>query len=176
MKLVFISDIHGNIKNLPIIEKIDCDNLIVLGDLYHRYAENSEVLNDEEVTNFILRNKEKILCVKGNCDSENDYKLLGLPCNEEIKILDNKNVLMCSHGNKLNYYHRSYANEDCFVIYGHEHIPYIMPEGNTIYVCVGSISNPRQGSSASYAVYDNGDIMLFDISGKLISFYTKKKI
>lgn len=44
MKLLFISDIHGIKTNLPKIKEIfikeNCDNLVVLGDLYYNYPSN----------------------------------------------------------------------------------------------------------------------------------------
>ena len=72
MKILFISDIHGITTNLKYIENLITENgfdkLIILGDIYSPYGDCIRVKE------FIETYKDKVICVKGNCDSNIDLK------------------------------------------------------------------------------------------------------
>ena len=76
MKLVIASDIHGSAyycrKLLERLEEEKEDRLILLGDvLYH--GPRNDLPKDyapKEVIAMLNPLKEKILCVRGNCDTE----------------------------------------------------------------------------------------------------------
>ena len=78
MKLVIASDIHGSAyycrKLLKRLEEEKEDRLILLGDvLYH--GPRNDLPKDyapKEVIAMLNPLKEKILCVRGNCDTEVD--------------------------------------------------------------------------------------------------------
>ena len=78
MKLVIASDIHGSAyycrKLLERLEEEKEDRLILLGDvLYH--GPRNDLPKDyapKEVIAMLNPLKEKILCVRGNCDTEVD--------------------------------------------------------------------------------------------------------
>ena len=78
MKILFISDIHGIKTNLPKIkekfETLNCDKLVVLGDLYYIGPRNKmiEGYDIDYVKEFLESFKDKLICIKGNCDSEVD--------------------------------------------------------------------------------------------------------
>lgn len=173
MKILFISDIHGIITNLNVIYKYNFDTLVFLGDLYNNgYEENSEI-NNEDVKNFMINNRSKIICIKGNCDNNFDYIALNIPVNEDfIKIKDGEKTIVCSHGNKYNRYNYSFVADADAVIYGHEHIPYIEKINGTVYICVGSLSKPRGGSKSSFGFYDNGTFIIYDVDGQIIDKIT----
>lgn len=80
MKILFISDIHGiniNLKKIEkVIEKEKIDKLVVLGDLYYAgptYNQKYEV-NSMNVKDTLTKYSDKIICLKGNCDSDVDIK------------------------------------------------------------------------------------------------------
>ena len=85
MKLVIASDIHGSAyycrKLLKRLEKEKEDRLILLGDvLYH--GPRNDLPKDyapKEVIAMLNPLKEKILCVRGNCDTEVDQMVLEFP-------------------------------------------------------------------------------------------------
>lgn len=82
MKLVIASDIHGSAyycrKLLERLEEEKEDRLILLGDvLYH--GPRNDLPKDyapKEVIAMLNPLKEKILCVRGNCDTEVDQMVL----------------------------------------------------------------------------------------------------
>ena len=85
MKLVIASDIHGSAyycrKLLERVEKEQPDRLVFLGDiLYH--GPRNDLPKDyapKEVIAMLNPLKEKILCVRGNCDTEVDQMVLEFP-------------------------------------------------------------------------------------------------
>jgi len=174
MRIMFISDIHGIRTNLDIIKKYDFDTLVILGDLYHNgFPHEDHEIDNASVKDFIMKNKEKIVCLKGNCDHSYDYVDLGLPVNDDyIKIVDKNITMYCSHGHKYNYRNFSFLDTKGVVIYGHEHVPYIEKVDGTIYICVGSISRPREGSKASFCRYESGEFTLYSVEGQIINSIT----
>ena len=172
MKILFISDIHGDAQNLNKLNTNYYDNIVILGDLFNGFTLNENI----KVKDFIVNNRDKIVCVKGNCDSDYDFINLGLPCNKDyICIKDNNLNIYCTHGHRYNYRNLSYLGSSGIIIYGHEHVPSINVFNDVIYICVGSISKPRYGSDYSYCVYEDGNFTIYSITGEIVDFITTKK-
>lgn len=78
MKWMIALDIHGSAtycrKMLKRFEDENADSLILLGDLLYHGPRNDlpEEYNPKAVIVMLNEYKSKILCVKGNCDSEVD--------------------------------------------------------------------------------------------------------
>ncbi len=72
MKILHISDIHGKVENLLLVEKyfLECDLVLVSGDLTH--------MGDQLAMSKVLQYLplEKTLAVLGNCDYPNAIKAL----------------------------------------------------------------------------------------------------
>ena len=77
-KYLIISDIHGSNyyanKINEICKRENPDKIILLGDLYYHGPRNPlpKEYNPMKVAELLNSLKEKILCVKGNCDAEVD--------------------------------------------------------------------------------------------------------
>lgn len=170
MKILFFSDIHGVTRNLDfidnLIKKENFDKIIVLGDLYYSGPnyKGSHIINSLEVKEFLTRYKEKMFCVRGNCDSDVDIKASDFPISDELLLLnvDGLNIY-CTHGDKYNFENSRKFCQTGILIYGHEHIPYIKNINDTTYICVGSVSLPKDEMGASYAVYENKKMTLYSI-------------
>lgn len=173
MKMLFISDIHGIYENLDyiddLIKKKKFDKLIVLGDLYYCISSymNNLNINADVVKNFLERHKDILICMKGNCDSLVDISISNFPIlsNFYTLLVDDLEIYI-THGNEFNKNNNNFNNG--ILVYGHEHIPYIVKDNTMIYICVGSISLPRGGSKPSYMIYDDRHFTLYDIEGNII--------
>lgn len=166
MKILFISDIHGIYDNIPLIDKEliedKIDKLVVLGDLY--LGGNDRNLIDD----FLLKYKDKLICMKGNCDTLSDvYKARFLMIPDISLIAVDGLSIYITHGDKYNIYNNDKIDKGVLV-YGHEHYPYIEKEDNMVYINVGSISKPRNGSNASYMIYENHLFTIYDIYGNVL--------
>lgn len=129
MKILFISDIHGKITNLKYIDdliiKENFDKIVVLGDLYYSgFIENYEEINPNLVKDLLMKYSDKIICLKGNCDSLVDIKTTDLPISDLALIhVDNIDMYL-THGDVYNI-ENSNKFKNCILIYGHKHYPFI---------------------------------------------------
>ena len=85
MKYLVISDIHGSAESLE--KALDCfgkqaDYLLLCGDYLNHGPRNPlpEGWNPKQVASVLNENKERIICVRGNCDAEVDEMVLEFPC------------------------------------------------------------------------------------------------
>ncbi len=143
MKIVVVSDSHGNLSNfLELLKLIDYDLVIHLGDL----------TDDARLIKAGI-NKD-LIYVRGNCDS---YDLETKE--EEVLEVAGKKIFI-SHGHKYNvkenlnriYYRGQELGAD-LVLFGHTHIPYIR-RGHPSLFNPGSLSLPRFGQEATYGVLE----------------------
>ena len=109
MRLMFISDIHGISTNLKKIkmkfDEFNCDKLVVLGDLYYIGPRNRmiEGYNIQEVQSFLESMKDKLICIRGNCDSEVDLMVSQFPIINDLSvIMTENNDLYITHGHIYN--------------------------------------------------------------------------
>ena len=175
MKILFISDIHGIDNNLKRIEKIIekeiIDKLVVLGDLYYAgptYNQKYKV-NSKSVKEILTKYRDKIICLKGNCDSLVDIKSSDFPICDNLALIcvDGLDIYL-THGNEYSFDKNRKFNIKGMLVYGHEHIPYIKKNNDMTYINVGSISLPRDGNKPTYMLYNNKKFTIYDIDGKVI--------
>lgn len=156
MKILFIADIHGRVDNLIKLDN-SFDKLVVLGDVFGpSYDDNQEVLS-------ILKDyQNKLILIRGNCDSPGMLNQIGVPYYDYYSLEVDGLSFGCLHG------HTFSDVRDSIVIFGHKHYPFISSEDNHLWICVGSISYPRNESKCSYAIYENNDLRIIDINQNLI--------
>lgn len=167
MKILFFSDIHGKLDNLKYIEELErqnnFDRIVVLGDLCSYYSYQDSI----DVVKFLNKYLNKLIITRGNCDSDFIMKLINVSTPDLVELnVDNKKLYL-THGHLYSYSKNKIFNNG-ILIYGHEHVPYIKCENDMIYICVGSISLPRNNSKPSYLIYDNNIFTLFDIDKNII--------
>ena len=167
MKIMCISDIHGNIECLnKAIERYreeKAEKLIILGDFSSYYFSST----DFEVAEILNNMAGTIAAVKGNCDSSeaDDLFNFSLGYLKTIEINGIKTTL--THGH---IYNRNNLPENCGKIFlsGHTHIGMIEQIGERIIANPGSISKPRGGTRKSYLTIDEEKIELKTLDGEII--------
>lgn len=164
MKLMFASDIHGDIvgakKAIDAFKSEGAEKLILLGDLLYFGPRNSlkESYNPQAVIGFLNENREKLLCVRGNCDAEVDQMVLDFPIMAEYAYLcvDGFSMLL-THGHKINKDSAGYLREGEILIHGHTHVLCIERFGKgNLYINPGSTTYPKESNPPSYMIYENG--------------------
>ena len=130
MKLFFISDIHGSLyylkKALEIFRKENADYLVILGDELYHGARNPlpAEYNTIEVTKLLNEFADKIIAVRGNCDSEIDDLVLNYPIMSTYSIvLYGSRRLFLTHGHIYNDDNMPKLSPGDVFIHGHTHIP-----------------------------------------------------
>lgn len=175
MKILFFSDIHGITDNLHFIEEkvneLNIDKIVCLGDLYYAgptYNDDHNV-DGNSVLAFLSQYKNRLICMRGNCDSEVDIKISDFPICEKISMINVDGIdIYLTHGHEYNIDKKEKLAEGSVLIYGHKHTPCIEKDNNIICICVGSISLPKNKSNPSYAIYENKTVTLYDIYDDVI--------
>ena len=93
MKIIFASDIHGSAywakELLDAFHHEQADKLVLLGDLLYHGPRNDfpDDYSPKKVFAMLNEMKDKILCVRGNCDSEVDQMVLEFPCLADYSLM-----------------------------------------------------------------------------------------
>lgn len=167
MKILFISDIHGIKTNLLKIKKrfneLNCDKLIVLGDLYYNRNKMFKDYAPNYVREFLESFKENLICIRGNGDSEVDELISNFKIINKLGLITTNNVdIYLTHGHIYN--EDNWDRTNSILIYGHLHKPFIKEFKNNIYINPGSISLPRNDIGPTYLYYDEKQFIIYDIN------------
>jgi len=173
MKIFIASDVHGSAfylkKAIDRAKKEKADRIILLGDIYNHGPRNPfpKDYNPTEVAEILNGIKDKLIVVKGNCDSEVDKLISEFDFVEELCLIIGDKTVLCTHGHIY--------NKDCppqtvynAVIYGHFHTGFIEKKGDTIFANAGSVSLPKNDTPNSYIIVEGNVIMLKTLDGKEI--------
>ena len=172
MKIIVISDIHGSLfymnKIKEIIDKSNVDKIVILGDLYYHGPRNplTQEYNPQQVANILNSYKDKILCVRGNCDAQVDEMISEFKFNDNVKLDINGKRFFFTHGHKYNI--DNLPDNIDVIVYGHFHTGFIKQKDNVICVNSGSISLPKDNTKNSYLIIDDNNIKLMDLDGNVI--------
>ncbi len=176
MKYLIISDIHGSYYYLQqVLENELFDKLILLGDMLPHGPRNDlpSYYEPKKVITILNNLKDKIICVKGNCDAYVDSMVLEFPILDFAVIVDNNISYYLTHGHIYNQDNLLNVNNSV-VLYGHTHISKIENINSNIYINPGSISIPKDGHH-SYAILENGIIKIKDLNQEILNEIDIKK-
>ena len=171
MKVLIASDLHGSYfyakKIVEIFNNEKADKLVLLGDIYNHGPRNNlpEKYSPMQVAEVLNGVKEKLIVVKGNCDSTVDTMISEFDFVENAcLIVENKTVFL-THGHVNNKNAMPKTNYDA-IIYGHFHTCFIEKVGQTTVANAGSLSLPKNGTPNSYILLEDTTLTLKDIDGK----------
>ncbi len=177
MKYVIASDIHGSAyycqKLVDFFENSGADKLVLLGDLLYHGARNPlpKEYDTLKVAELLNDRKQKIVCVRGNCDSEVDQMVLEFPILAEYAILQTESALLyLTHGHKT----PVCLGEKDILVNGHFHVPACEQRQTCLYLNCGSVSIPKENSPHSCLVLEGDELKWYDLeSGEI---YLSKNI
>ena len=173
MKLLIASDIHGSAdycrQLMEAVKKENPAKVLLLGDLlYHgpRNALPSEYA-PKEVAEMLNSIKEKLICVRGNCDSEVDQMMLEFPVLADYAMLCVDGItIYAAHG-----HHNFPALQPGEVVLsGHTHIPADSEKDGVRFMNPGSVSIPKEDSWHGYMVLENGQFLWKNLAGEIQKF------
>lgn len=174
MKLFFMSDIHGSLKyahlGVAAFEREKADYLILLGDLLYHGPRNSlpEEYNPKEVANLLNKYKEKIICVRGNCDAEVDGMILDFPCRADYSLLLHCNRrIFVTHGHIFNESTLPSLSKNDILIYGHTHVPMAKKNHDIFILNPGSISLPKENHPGTYGIIEENKFEVKSLHGEV---------
>lgn len=162
MKTIIASDIHGSAfyarKMIQAFRQEQADRLILLGDLLYHGPRN-DLPRDyapKEVISLLNGLKDRIFCVRGNCEAEVDQMVLPFPVLADYALLEwNQHLVFVTHGHLYNTQNPPPLQPGDILLHGHTHIPADEPWGRgNRYWNPGSVSLPKAGSVHGYMVLD----------------------
>lgn len=180
MKIMFASDIHGSAfycrRLAELFLQSGAERLVLLGDiLYH--GPRNDLPKDyapKEVIAMLNPLKNRILAVRGNCDTEVDQMVLEFPILADYGVLmvDGK-CFYATHGHIYNENNLPPIGDGDILIHGHTHILEAKqvkgPQGGRVTILnPGSVSIPKGGNPNTYAVYENGSFQILDLEGNRV--------
>jgi len=170
MKLLIASDIHGSAEYcrqlMNAVEKEAATKVLLLGDLlYHGPRNNLPVeYAPKEVAAMLNGIKEKLLCVRGNCDTEVDQMMLEFPVLSDSALICWEGItIYAAHG-----HHNFPALQPGeVVVSGHTHVPVDYVKDGIRYINPGSVSIPKENSWHGYTVLENGLFTWKNLEGEI---------
>ncbi len=179
MKYLIASDIHGSAyyceKILDAFDSEKADKLLLLGDiLYHGPRNNLPTeYAPKRVIEMLNPIKDKILCVRGNCDTEVDQMVLDFPILAEYCLISHGNTMIfATHGHKFNTSNLPPMSKGDILLHGHTHVPKCEKYGDITYINPGSVSIPKEDSHHGYMIFEDGIFIWKDFEGTEINTYT----
>ena len=167
MKYVIASDIHGSAYYCGLLKdrflEEGAEKLLLLGDLLYHGARNAlprdySTLGCAAILNSL---KDRLLCVKGNCDSEVDTLVLEFPISASHILLPvGERTLILTHGHEP----PAPLKKGDVLVCGHYHVPAFEERGTYTYVNCGSVSIPKENSPHSYLVLDGNALVWKDVT------------
>ena len=158
MKWMIASDLHGSAyycrKMLEAFEREGADRLFLLGDLLYHGPRNDlpREYAPKEVIPLLNGKKEKLLCVRGNCDAEVDQMVLEFPVLADYAVLPvEQRLIYATHGHIYHVKNLPPLAPGDVLLHGHTHVPAWTEFGQgNLYLNPGSVSIPKENSPHSY--------------------------
>ncbi len=176
MRLLICSDIHGDLdsmeKVLAAYEKESCDKILILGDLLYHGPRNNlpSTYNPKAVIELLNKNKNIIMSVRGNCDTEVDQMVLSFPILADyiMLALDGLTVF-ATHGHHHNTATPPPLLSGDILLHGHTHVLKCEEFGDgNFYLNPGSVALPKENNPRSYMVYEKRCFSVKDFDGNVI--------
>ena len=176
MKLVIASDIHGDLVSmnevLAAYKNEGAERLLLLGDLLYHGPRNDlpESYDPKGVIELLNSNKDVILAVRGNCDTEVDQMVLNFPILADYAYLSLDGIgVFATHGHHHNTQTPPPLRRGEILLHGHTHILKCEKFGDeNYYLNPGSAALPKENNPKTYMVYENRTFTVKDFSGNTV--------
>ena len=174
-RILTISDSHGDWRGLMRIVKQfgpTCDALVITGDCWRDLAELLELANEDDAVRKVI--PPVLGFVRGNGDpsyfavsydiGKNNSNARTLP---KGSVLMPDRLVLTVNGQQILFVHGHMEGVDYgynklgldakmlglhYAVHGHTHVPHFEQHGDFTFINPGSISRPRGGSPASFAI------------------------
>lgn len=179
MKLMIASDIHGSAlyceKMLDAFAREGADRLLLLGDILYHGPRNDlpEGYAPKRVIEMLNAVKDRLLAVRGNCDTEVDQMVLQFPILADYCILYvGDRLVYATHGHNFNEEKLPPLQKGNILLHGHTHVPVCREHEDYIYMNPGSVSIPKEGSAHGYMVLSENGAEWKTLEGEIWKTFT----
>lgn len=176
MKWMIASDLHGSAyycrKMLEAFEREGADRLFLLGDLLYHGPRNDlpREYAPKEVIPLLNGKKEKLLCVRGNCDVEVDQMVLEFPVLADYAVLPvGQRLIYATHGHIYHVKNLPPLAPGDVLLHGHTHVPAWTEFGQgNLYLNPGSVSIPKENSPHSYMTLEGNTMQWKELESSAV--------
>lgn len=176
MKWMIASDLHGSAyycrKMLEAFEREGADRLFLLGDLLYHGPRNDlpREYAPKEVIPLLNGKKEKLLCVRGNCDAEVDQMVLEFPVLADYAVLPvGRRLIYATHGHIYHVKNLPPLAPGDVLLHGHTHVPAWTEFGQgNLYLNPGSVSIPKENSPHSYMILEENTMQWKELESSAV--------
>ena len=176
MKWMIASDLHGSAyycrKMLEAFEREGADRLFLLGDLLYHGPRNDlpREYAPKEVIPLLNGKKEKLLCVRGNCDAEVDQMVLEFPMLADYAVLPvGQRLIYATHGHIYHVKNLPPLAPGDVLLHGHTHVPAWTEFGQgNLYLNPGSVSIPKENSPHSYLTLEGNTMQWKELESSAV--------
>ena len=176
MKLLIASDIHGAAGYcrdlLAAWDREGADRLLLLGDLLYHGPRNDlpREYAPKEVIPLLNEKKEKLLCVRGNCDAEVDQMVLEFPVLADYAVLPvGQRLIYATHGHIYHVKNLPPLAPGDVLLHGHTHVPAWTEFGQgNLYLNPGSVSIPKENSPHSYMTLEGNTMQWKELESSAV--------
>ena len=172
MQWMIASDLHGSAYYaralVEAFAREGADRLVLLGDLLYHGPRNDlpREYAPKEVIPLLNGLGDRLLCVRGNCDSEVDQMVLTFPILADYAVLAlGERLVYCTHGHVWNRENLPPLRPGDLLLHGHTHVPAKDSRLGFWYLNPGSVSLPKENSPHSYMTLENGVFAWKDLEG-----------
>ena len=176
MKWMIASDLHGSAyycrKMLEAFEREEADRLFLLGDLLY-HGPRTDLPREyapKEVIPLLNGKREKLLCVRGNCDAEVDQMVLEFPVLADYAVLPvGRRLIYATHGHIYHVKNLPPLAPGDVLLHGHTHVPAWTEFGQgNLYLNPGSVSIPKENSPHSYMTLEENTMQWKELESSAV--------
>ncbi len=153
-------------------EREGADRLFLLGDLLYHGPRNDlpREYAPKEVIPLLNGKKEKLLCVRGNCDAEVDQMVLEFPVLADYAVLPvGQRLIYATHGHIYHVKNLPPLAPGDVLLHGHTHVPAWTEFGQgNLYLNPGSVSIPKENSPHSYMTLEGNTMQWKELESSAV--------
>ena len=173
MKYMIASDLHGSAfyteKLLDAYRREQPDQLLLLGDILYHGPRNDlpAEYNPKKVIDLLNPLADRIVSVRGNCDSDVDQMVLRFPLMADYALLPLGGCrVFLTHGHHYGGDNPPPMAKGDILLQGHTHVPVCLHQpGGWWLLNPGSVSIPKEGSPHGYMTLEDGNFCWKTIDG-----------
>lgn len=173
MKWLIASDIHGSATHcrelMNAVARENPHRILLLGDLLYHGPRNDlpEGYDPKEVIPMLNSLKDRLTCVRGNCDTEVDQMVLEFPMMADYCLLEVEGrLIFATHGHVYSEEHHPPLGKGAILLCGHTHVPMCRVKESFVYLNPGSVALPKEGSPRGYMTLEGGMFTWKNLEGE----------
>lgn len=176
MKWMIASDLHGSYfyasQMQQAFEREQADRLLLLGDMLYHGPRNDlpEGYAPKQVMPLLNGMKDRLLCVRGNCDAEVDQMVLEFPVLADYAVLPvGRRLIYATHGHIYHVKNLPPLAPGDVLLHGHTHVPAWTEFGQgNLYLNPGSVSIPKENSPHSYMTLEENTMQWKELESSAV--------